>query len=253
MMKCIFMTGTAREKSIRYLLEIGVNITHIITPRLSRANRRFTNVVLTAAEFGVPLTTVTKESVDSVIGALDYEVLISCGFSYIIKKSVIDKAIFAINSHPTLLPKYRGYRSGPFILINGETESGVTIHFLTEEMDKGDIILQQKFIVSKFDTTKSVYHKAVEIEGPLLYRALLSIFDGSFQRRQQNESEASEFHLIRTPKDSLIDWNKSLKELYNEIRACDSVDYPAYFMVDDQKVFIKLWRDTNFKENEYQI
>ena len=54
--------------------------------------------------------------------------------------------------------------SGPYILINGEKESGVTIHKLEEELDKGDIISQKKFEVTPFDTTKSVYRKAREIE-----------------------------------------------------------------------------------------
>jgi methionyl-tRNA formyltransferase len=83
--------------------------------------------------------------------------------------------------------------------------------------------------------------------------ALISIFNGSYVRHPQNENEATEYNVILTPKDSLLDWNKSLKELYNEIRACDSEEYPAYFIVDGQKVFIKLWRDLVNKESNFQI
>ncbi len=252
-MKCIFLTGTARDKSLRFLLEKGVPITHVITPRLSKGNRRFSDVILTAAEFGVPILPVTKDQINPTLNKLDYDILISCGFSYILDQELIDKAKFAINSHPTLLPKYRGYRSGPYILMNDEKQSGVTVHFLTGEMDKGDIIAQRSFPVSKFDTTKSVYYKAVEIEGSVLYGALQSIIKGNYARVHQNESEATEFNFIRRPKDSMVDWNKSLKDLYNEIRACDPQDYPAYFMVEDQKVYIKLWRDTSEKENIFQI
>ena len=96
----------------------------------------------------------------------------------------------AINVHPTLLPKYRGYRSGPFILINGENESGVTIHKLVEEMDKGDIIKQKSFSITKFDTTKSVFRKAREIEPKLLYEAILDIINDKIDFKKQDEKNS---------------------------------------------------------------
>jgi len=252
-MKIIFMSGGEREKALQYLLRKKENIIAVITPYLTKKNRRFENVIKTAIEFGIPVFPVKKNDVTPTLKKINYDILISCGFSYIIDKKAIEKANFAINVHPTLLPKYRGYRSEPYIIIHGETTTGVTIHLLTDEMDKGDILAQKEFKITPFDTTKSIYRKCREIEPPLLYSVIQQIKSGNVQPYSQDESQSSIYNYIRTPKDSEIDWNKPLRDLYNEIRACDEHDYPAFFYVDGQKVFIKVWRQKKPQKEEDMI
>jgi len=252
-MNIIFMSGGAREKALQYLLRKKENIIAVITPYLTKKNRRFENVIKTAIEFGIPVFPVKKNDVTPTLKKINYDILISCGFSYIIDKKAIEKANFAINVHPTLLPKYRGYRSEPYIIIHGETTTGVTIHLLTDEMDKGDILAQKEFKITPFDTTKSIYRKCREIEPPLLYSVIQQIKSGTVQPYSQDESQSSTYNYIRTPKDSEIDWNKPLRDLYNEIRACDEHDYPAFFYVDGQKVFIKVWRQKKPQKEEDMI
>jgi methionyl-tRNA formyltransferase len=120
---------------------------------------------------------------------------------------------------------------------------------MTAGMDRGDIIAQKAFDISRFDTTKSLFRKCREIEPALLYSVVEGLMAGRCDARPQEEEKASAYSHIRTPEDSRIDWNRPLKDLYNEIRACDPVDYPAYFFVDGQKVCIKLWRPEK-RENE---
>lgn len=251
-MKIIFLSGGAREKALRNLLEKGENVEAVVVPLITKSNDRFKNVIYTAIEFGVRVIPVKRNEIYETLKDINFELLISCGFPYIIDESVINLASMAINVHPTLLPKYRGYRSAPYIIINGEKESGVTIHLLTNEMDKGDIILQKSFDVSEFDTTKSLFIKAQEHEVDLLYRAIQIIKKGNIRYIAQDEDNASEYNYIRTPKDSEIDSNKPLNDLYNDIRACDPDDYPAFFYVNNEKVFIKIWRNNNNK-NKFQI
>tara|TARA_B110000003_G_scaffold271206_1_gene304977 strand:+ start:684 stop:1439 length:756 start_codon:yes stop_codon:yes gene_type:complete len=251
-MKIIFLSGGAREKALRNLLEKGENIEAVIVPFITKSNDRFKNVIYTAIEFGVKVIPVKKNEIFKILNDIDFELLISCGFPYILNESVINLSKLAINVHPTLLPKYRGYRSAPYIIMNGEDKSGITIHLLTKEMDKGDIILQESFDVSKFDTTKSLFKKAQEVEVDVLYDTVQIIKTGNIKYIRQDETKATEYNYIRTPKDSEIDSSKSLNELYNYIRACDVDDYPAFFYVNKQKVFIKLWRDNDDK-NKYQI
>ncbi len=250
-MKIIFLSGGAREKALRNLLEKGENVEAVIVPLITKSNDRFKNVILTAIEFGVKVIPVEKNEIFKALKDIDFDLLISCGFPYILDESVINLAKLAINVHPTLLPKYRGYRSAPYIIMNGEDKSGITIHLLTKEMDKGDIILQESFDVSKFDTTKSLFIKAQEFEVDILFKAIQIIKKGNIKYTVQDESKASEYNYIRTPKDSEIDPNKSLNDLYNYIRACDSDDYPAYFYIKNEKVYIKLWRNNN--NNKHQI
>lgn len=247
-MKIIFLTGGAREQALEYLLKMGENVVAVITPYVSKSNSRFENAIKVAIDYGVTVIQVSKEDITEKLKGIEFDLAISCGFSYIIDSKLFENKK-AINVHPTLLPQYRGFRSGPFQIINGEKESGVTIHQLVDEMDKGDIILQEKFVITDFDTTKSVFRKARELEPRILYEAVKLIKSGQETYTKQDESLASEYNYIRTPKDSEVDWNKSLKQLYNEIRACDPVDYPAFFWVNGEKVFIKLWRKDKL-ENE---
>lgn len=241
-MNIAFLSGGARHNALRYLLEQGEKVGSVITPFLSDSNRRFESVILTAVEFGVPVYPVAREGVFELLEKLKPDVIVSCGFPYIISKKTIALARYAINVHPTLLPKYRGFRSGPYILINGEKSSGVTVHFITSQMDRGGILVQESFPLSVFDTPSSVYRKGQEIEPKILYEAIQLLKDGSYSVIAQDENEASEYSKVRTPADSIIDPQKPLIELINEIRACDPETYPAYFLYAGQKVCIKLWR-----------
>ncbi len=249
-MDIVFFTGGTRKKALLALIENGINVIAVVCPRPSKANSRFLDVIIAAHEHGIPVITVTKESIYEAIKSLKFDVLVSCGFSYILNEQVIKCArILAINIHPTLLPKYRGFRSGPYILINGEKKSGVTIHELTTDMDRGDIFLQREFEISPFDTTKSVFRKAQDLEPQMLVEFFNLLKTDSLKRIPQDESNASAYNNIRTPKDSLVDANKSLFELYNFIRSCDSIDYPAYFYIENEKVCIKLWRPNNQEQD----
>lgn len=241
-MKVLFMTGGARSQTFRHLIKNNVSIVALVTPMPSKGNSRFLDSIEVANTFNIPHLAVSKDNIDQTLLTLDFDILVSCGFSYILPIATVEKARFAINVHATLLPKYRGYRSVPFIIMNGERESGVTIHFISDQMDDGDIILQESFPLNSFDTVKSHVRKSLEIEADLLLKAINQLKNGNFSRVKQNPNSASTYNQMRTPKDSIVDWNLSLKELYNSIRACDPKEYPAYFYLDGQKVCIKLWR-----------
>lgn len=247
------MSGGAREQTLDYLLENKINIVGVITPFPSEINDRFLNVVKIAEQNNIPVEYVNKDNLYSVVNKYHADVLLSCGFSFAIPHEVITSFKYAVNVHPTLLPKYRGYRSGPYILINGEKESGVTVHFLTEEFDKGDIILQEKFDVSAFDTPHSMKRKTDNCEKCVVLRALQMLEKGKFTCKKQDEKLASTYNYMRTPKDSEVDWNQSLKSLYNQIRACDTEKYPAFFYVNGEKVCIKLWRESKSEDEKDMI
>lgn len=245
-MNIIYFTGGAREKAFSALIESGCNVVALVCPRPSKNNSRFLPSILMALENDIPVITVDKDNIFEKVKNIQFDLLLSCGFSYILRPEVIGLAsVLAVNVHPTLLPKYRGYRSGPFIIMNGEKTSGVTIHELTPEMDKGDIFIQTEFPITPFDTTKSLMRKSQEAEKELLGIFLKRLQNGELVRIKQNESEATTYNEIRRPKDSVIDPNKSLLELYNYIRACDPIDYPAFFFIAGEKVCIKVWRPDN--------
>lgn len=254
-MKVLFLTGGQRQQALSELIKSGQEVVALVCPIPSSKNDRFLDAVLVALKNDIPIITVSKNDIFKKLCHLEFDILLSCGFSYILGEDVLSLARIAnLNIHPTLLPKYRGYRSGPFIVINGEKKSGVTIHELTIEMDKGDILLQKEFEITPFHTTKGIFKKAQDVE-PELIAELFKKFDYYWLNRYpQNELDATEYKIIRTPKHSEVDPQKSLLELYNFIRSCDFDDYPAFFYHNGDKVLIQLIRETNKnKPTPYEI
>lgn len=243
-MKIIFFSYGRRINTLIHLLEKDFNIIKIVISNDSNKNdqKKFDFI---SKKFGVDIVKVSKHNIYEKIEKIEFDILISCGFNFILEKRVLNKAKkISINVHPTLLPKYRGYRSGPFIIMNNEKYSGVTIHKISEGIDNGDIIKQQKFKLTKFDTTKSLSRKAYEIEPKLLESVLYDILSNNIKLIKQDEKKATTFKHLREPKDSEIDPNKSLNELYDFIRSCDFKEYPAFFYVENEKVLIRLTRET---------
>jgi methionyl-tRNA formyltransferase len=243
-MKTVFLCGGSRHSCLNELIKSKLtDLKAVITPIVTRKNRDRLRVVLRIAKIArIPTFHIRQDELYSLIKNIKAQLLISVGYPYLIDRKIIKLVKYAINLHPTLLPKYRGYRSGPYIILNDETKTGVTVHFITDSLDAGDIIFQQEVALTKFDTVKSMMNKTSKIEGQALCEAIKRLKDGSFKRIKQKKDEATTYTYKRMPKDSFIDWNKSLKELYNVVRACDPKEYPAYFYVDGQKVCIKMWR-----------
>ena len=166
----------------------------------------------------------------------------SCGYPFKVPKLLLKRVHYAINFHPTLLPRHRG-RYLHWIILEGDRESGVTAHFMDNELDTGAIIRQMRFPVSKFDTVDSLLRKSADLEKRMAIRLLEDLL----RRRavtgaMQVEALATSQFQKRTPEDSRIDPSKPLVELYDQIRVCHPELYPAFFEVEGQKVGVKFFR-----------
>jgi len=122
------------------------------------------------------------------------------------------------NLHGSLLPRYRGRAPLNWVLLRGETETGVTLHHMTAKADAGDIVCQQAVPIAPDDTGRTLYDKLAAAAGPMLERYLPLIQSGKAPRVAQDESKASSFGR-RTPADGEIDWTRSAEEIRNLVRA----------------------------------
>ncbi len=123
-----------------------------------------------------------------------------------------------INYHPSLLPKYRGGSAINWAIINGEEETGVSIHYIDKGVDTGPVILQKKVDVTPDDTVRSVYFEKLYPLGiELIAKAVKLIREGKAEPVIQDESKAS-YQPVITVKDTVIDWSRSTQEIYNLIR-----------------------------------
>lgn len=175
---------------------------------------------------------------------LDVSVVILMGWRRIFEVDWFNdlRGRLLINVHPAILPDYKGYHTEPYIIINGEEEHGITAHHLTLGVDGGEIIHQVRFPISNFSTTASIKIQAKELMPRFLDELMFLILNDSITGTPQEPKSTKVIAPKRIQQDSEIDPKKTLVELYNFIRACDAENYPAFFYVGDQKVFISMWR-----------
>lgn len=156
------------------------------------------------------------------------DLIVSVHLRKILRKEIFSLAKHgAINMHPSLLPKYRGLSPQHQVLIHGESESGVTIHFIEEGIDTGDIVAQQKFEIKPTDYIADVQFKMLAIYKTLMVDALNLLQSDNFEASKQSENNISYFGPLKK-KDREININASKNEVFNLIRAV-SMPYEGAF------------------------
>ena len=112
---------------------------------------------------------------------------------------------------------------------------------MSKKADEGDILGQSVVKLNSFDTIKSMQKKVYTSE-PMLVLSILKKLKKGIIPIKQNKRYSLTYNKVRKPQDSKIDIKKSMFNLINDIRACDPIKFPAYFIYKNQKVCIKLWR-----------
>lgn len=140
-------------------------------------------------------------------------------YGNLIPKAVLDwpqKGM--LNTHTSLLPKYRGASPVQAALLQGDTETGLTIMLLDEGMDTGPILVQEKISISPDDKYPEVEKKLAEISVPNLIKAIEGLDNGSIKPQTQDDSLASTCGKLDRD-NGKVDWQKSATEIYNMYRA----------------------------------
>ncbi len=132
-----------------------------------------------------------------------------------------------LNLHGSLLPRYRGRCPVNWVLVHGERETGVTLHYMTPRPDDGDIVGQKSVPIGDCDTVLDLHGKLAVAAGELLDDLLPKILKGEAERFPQEYSSASYFG-GRGPQDGEIDWNRNATEVANLVRATTR-PYPGAF------------------------
>lgn len=139
--------------------------------------------------------------------------------------------------HDSLLPTYRGFAPTVWAMINGESQTGVTLFEVVEEVDAGDILDQQAVPITQTDTIADVVDKVTQTYLDLITKNFDTLISGQAKLTPQNHDEAT-FTCKWTPDDALIDWSKSSQEIYNLIRATTRPYPGAFCYLDGQKLTI---------------
>ncbi len=194
-------------------------------------NRWFGSVADFCRERGTPVhlpADVNAPPWPDTIRAARPDLLFSFYYRSMLKKEILSiPPLGAMNLHGSLLPKYRGRAPVNWVLVKGEAETGVTLHFMTEKPDAGDIVGQAAVPIAFDDTALTLFGKMEKAAEALLGDLLPRIAAGDIPRRPNEIAKGSYFG-GRKPEDGRIDWTQPAVAVYNLVRAVTR-PYPGAF------------------------
>ena len=168
------------------------------------------------------------------------DLFVSMSFNQIFREPLISLPRFdTINCHAGKLPFYRGRNIINWALINDETEFGITVHFVDEGIDTGDIIMQRTYPISDQDDYNSILNIAYVECAKILYDTVKSLQVGNFQRINQATIHPVGFYCGRRSEgDEIINWAQTSREIFNFIRALCFPGPRATTYISDEPIYI---------------
>ena len=206
-------------------------------------NLWFRSVAALAREHGLPVFTpdsLKAPEWEAQLRRLRPDLILSFYYRNLISDRLLKLApLGAFNMHGSLLPKYRGRAPVNCAVLNGEIETGATLHHMVQRADAGDIVDQEAVAIGPEETAIQVMKKVQGAALKVLDRQLPALLVGRAPRRSQDETQATYFG-ARKPEDGRIDWRKSAASIFNLIRAV-TLPFPGSF-TDCGSARLMVWR-----------
>ncbi|MCR3755680.1 MAG: fused UDP-4-amino-4-deoxy-L-arabinose formyltransferase/UDP-glucuronate dehydrogenase [Sodalis sp. Psp] len=223
---------------IKACFSIEAIITHLDAPSEKTV---FGSVAHIAAEHDIPVyapADVNHPLWIKRIKALAPDVIFSFYYRQLICQDILNlPTVGAFNLHGSLLPRYRGRSPLNWVLINGEQETGVTLHRMTARADAGAILAQRKVVITPKDDALTLHRKLYDAATILLEGILPAIRSQQFNETPQDDSSAT-YVGQRTPEDGRIDWNQPAMAIVNLVRAVTNPWPGAFSYVGEEKFIV---------------
>ncbi|BCS56105.1 formyltransferase [Geobacter sp. SVR] len=228
-------------RCITELLRQGAEIALIFSHEDSAGEQIwFESVRELAGRHGIPCLTSEINAPENVerVRELAPDFLFSFYYRSMIKPEVLEiPRKGALNLHGSYLPKYRGRVPVNWAVINGETETGATLHYMVEKPDAGEIVDQERVPILFTDTAQDVFHKVTDAAVEVLSRSWPLLREEKAARVPMDLSAGSYFG-GRKPADGRIDWSRSAVEIYNLVRGVTHPYPGAFAHLDGRKVTV---------------
>ena len=225
-MKIMFM-GTPEISAVclKKLIDDGHEISAVITredkPRGRGNVMTPTPTKVIALENSIPVyepKTLKDEVFEKILEEISPELIAVVAYGKILPKSVLEYPKYGcINLHVSLLPKYRGAAPMQRAIMNGEKETGVTVMYMNEGLDTGDVISVERFPIGPEDNFEDIHDRSALIGGALLSKTIIDMEKGAATHTKQNDAEATYAAKIEKA-DAKIDFTKSARDLDFMIR-----------------------------------
>ncbi len=245
-MRIVFMgTPDFSVPCLEKLIEENYDVAGVVTqPDRPKGRKREMTpppVKIAAQKHGIEVFQPEKiKDADAVSRVLAWQpdLIVTAAYGQVIPSAILDAPRYGcINVHASLLPKYRGGAPIHRAIIEGEAETGITIMYMVEKLDAGDILTQEKVRIEETDTVGTLHDKLSRVGADLLIRTIPPLVRGELTPIPQNEEESTFAPNIRR-EDEKINWNRSATEIYNQIRGLNP--WPVAFTSWQGKV-LKIW------------
>ena len=188
------------------------------------------------------------EEVIAKIKEVNPDLIVVVAYGKILPKEIIDIPKYGIiNVHSSLLPKYRGASPIHSAILNGDKESGVSIMYIEEGLDSGDVILKETCEITEDDTLGTLHDRLKELGAIGLEKALKLIEVGEVKAEKQDDSKATFVKPI-TKEQAKIDWNNTKEVIFNQIRGLNP--FPGAYTHNEKNENIKIYKSEKL-EKEY--
>lgn len=227
------------------LLTDGYEVIGVVTQPDRPVGRKKTMtpppVKIAAEQHGIPVFQPEKLRDEASLQAilnLNPDLVITAAYGQILPKKLLDAPTYGcINVHASLLPELRGGAPIHYAIIQGKEKTGITIMYMAEKLDAGDILAQTVVPIAERDTVGTLHDKLSEAGADLLSDTLPKLLNGEITPIKQDDREATFAPNIKHEQEK-IDWHKTGEEIYNHIRGLNP--WPVAYTTLDGKP-IKIW------------
>lgn len=254
-MRVVFMGTPDFSVPVLESLIENANVVLVITKKDAYVGRKKvlteSPVAICAHEHGIEVykPNKLKEDYEYILNKKP-DIIITCAYGSIVPKIVLDYPSYGcINVHASLLPKYRGASPIVASILNGETETGITIMYMDEGIDTGNIIMSRSLKIEDNDNSLTLSNKLSELGAKLLIDTLPKIFEGENFDIPQDNDDATYVGMLKRD-DEHIDFNDTIVNIKNKVRAFAPDPY-AFITIDDveYKISEVEIKESDSKEN----
>lgn len=227
------------EKLVESKYEVVLVVTQPDRPKGRKRKLTAPPVKEVAEKFSIPVFQPEKLSQQyKEILAYDPDLIITAAYGQLLPNELLEAPKHgSINVHASLLPELRGGAPIHYAILQGKKETGITIMYMVEKLDAGDILTQDKVTIEDIDDVGTLHDKLSKVGSSLLLSTLPKLFAGELTPIKQDEEKATFAANIRREQEK-IDWLKSNREIYNHIRGLRP--WPVAFTTYEGKP-MKIW------------
>ena len=219
----LFMGSPSFSVSVLEELNKNVNVVGVVTAPDAYVGRKKVLTMCPVKEKAISLglkvySPIKLRSDYEFIKELNPDMIITCAYGQILCEEILNiPKLGCFKLHGSLLPKYRGGAPIHYALLNGDEKTGITLMYMDEGMDSGDMIAKEEIKIEDNDNIESLTNKLSIIASNMIIKYLPSLIDGTNNRVKQDISKVT-FSPIITREDEHLDFNVTAKEIFNRYR-----------------------------------